>query len=204
MKTLYAIVSLALLLSLPARAADGTDSLLAALSEIQSLQGNFQQQQFDESNSLVGASAGAYKMLRPGYFLWEIHEPDSQLIVANPDYVWHYDRDLETVTRRPVDDSAQMSPLQILGGNEDLLKSRFSVEEVQPGVFSLSPLAAGAGFQQLQVSLINGQLETLQITDDLNQRIVIALETIESNVSLSPADFLFTPPEGADLFYRDQ
>ena len=60
----------------------------------------------------------------PGFFSWEISSPDSQLIIANPEYLWHYDIDLETVTRRPVVGMWKMSPLQILGGDESVLREK--------------------------------------------------------------------------------
>lgn len=185
-------------------AADDTDALLAVLNRIESMQGRFQQYQYDESDSLIGESYGRFRLLRPGYFSWEIESPDSQLIVADPQYIWHYDRDLETATRRPVDDSERMSPLQVLGGNEAVLRSNFTVVQTTQNTFSLHPKGISPGFQRLLLSFSDNGLEGLEIADNLSQRVVIVFESVDTESRLGPEDFSFTPPEGVDLFYYDQ
>lgn len=190
--------------SLPAaQEQDATDDLLARLSEIGSLQGQFRQQQYDDKGEPVAESSGRFRLLRPGYFSWEIETPDSQLIVATPEYIWHHDRDLETVTRRPVNDSEQMSPLQVLGGDEALLRERFRVSKNTAGGFSLSPSGINPGFQLITVSFEDGVFAGLEISDNMNQRIVINFSEIDRVMQLSAEDFLFAPPDGSDLFYYD-
>ena len=92
---------------------DAIGELVVALQDLEQLQGHFLQRQYGQNDVLLVESRGTFKLLRPGYFSWEITAPDNQLIIASPEYVWHYDRDLETVTRRLITDSEQMSPLQV-------------------------------------------------------------------------------------------
>lgn len=186
------------------QASTAIDELLAALQNIEQLQGRFKQLQYAESDVLLVESSGTFRLLRPGYFSWEITSPDSQLIVASPEYIWHHDRDLETATRRPVDDSAQMSPLQVLGGDETALREKFTVERAGPGGFVLTPVSPDVGFQQLTLQLEDGQISSMAILDDLNQRVVIEFTLSPNAAGLSSADFAFTPPDGVDLFYYDQ
>jgi outer membrane lipoprotein carrier protein len=183
---------------------DGTDVLIAMLGRIDAVQGQFLQHQYDGNEVLLSESSGSFRLLRPGYFAWEIVSPDSQLIIADPKYIWHHDRDLETVTRRPVAESEQMSPLQVLGGNEELLRSGYTVSQTTTNTFSLLPRNENAGFQRLLVSFKGDVLEGLEIADNLNQRIVIEFEKVDTETKLTPEDFSFTPPDGADLFYYDQ
>ena len=180
-----------------------TGELLAALKPIQSLQGRFEQLQHDQNQNPVAESKGSFKLLRPGYFYWEIDSPGSQLILATKQYIWHHDRDLETVTRRPVDNSEQMSPLQVLGGDESLLRESFTVARLDDFTYSLEPNGINPGFTRLQVTLDGAQFGSLEIIDNLNQRIVIRFFYPQQQPTLSEGDFLFTPPPGADLFYYD-
>jgi len=182
----------------------GVDELLLALDGIEYLQGRFEQRQYGENNVLLVESSGTFRLLRPGYFAWEILSPDSQLIIANPEYVWHHDLDLETVTRRPVTDSAEMSPLQILGGDETTLREKFHVVPEGEGDFSLTPLSGDAGFKRLTLHLDNKVLTGMEIEDNLNQRVVIEFNSLDSETALTATDFAFTPPDGADLFYYDE
>ena len=204
MKKILATLWLFLLANTASGEIDDTEALLAVLNSIDSMQGQFSQQQYDESNALLATSAGQFRLLRPGYFAWEIESPDSQLIIADPKYIWQYDRDLETVTRRPVDDSQQMSPLQVLGGNETLLRSSFNVEQTATDTFSLHPKGINPGFQSLLVTFSGNAFAALEIADNLNQRIVIEFAQVDSESTLLVEDFSFTAPQEADLFYYDQ
>ena len=180
------------------------DDLLAALAPIKQLQGDFTQLQYGEDGTLLAESSGNFRLLRPGYFAWEILSPDEQLIIAGPEFIWHYDRDLETVTRRPVTTNADMTPLQILGGDESALREKFQVLYLKGGTFLLTPLTAGVGFKQLTLNLEGALLKGMEIQDNLDQRVVITFTNLDSESALSSVDFAFTPPPGADLFYYDE
>ncbi len=187
-------------------AQDGNDvnELLAALAPIKHLQGNFSQQQFGQDKLLLEESSGKFRLLRPGYFAWEILSPDKQLIIAGPEFIWHYDRDLETVTRRPVTSDAQMTPLQILGGDESALREKFQVVHQAEGTFLLTPLSTDVGFKQITLYLNKTQLTGMDIQDNLDQSVVIKFTELDDRAQLSSADFAFSPPEGVDLFYYDE
>jgi len=183
---------------------DDTDLLLEVLEGIGSTQGEFVQQQYDQDGMVVAESRGRFRLLRPDHFAWEIDSPDRQTIIADAQYLWHYDRDLETVTRRPVKESDQMSPLQVLGGNEAVLREKFTVERTVDNAFSLLPIGSNPGFQQLLVFFEGQAFGGLEIADNLNQRVVVTFEKVDADSALTPADFSFVPPEGADLFYYDE
>ena len=201
------ILGLGLCLISGAPSADeaATRQLIEQLQGVEQLQGDFEQQQFaPDSDEQVGTSSGNFKLLRPGYFAWEITAPDSQLIIANPQHVWHHDRDLETVTRRPVEGNEAMSPLQVLGGDSSVLHDNYEVNAQGEGQYRLVPLAENAGFKSLQLTLEGGMLVGMLIRDNLDQRLLIRFSNVSSDGGLTPEDFSFAPPEGADLFYHDQ
>jgi outer membrane lipoprotein carrier protein len=188
--------------------ADAANELIAVLNQSASLQGQFEQSQYDVSNTFMGESSGSFKMLRPGYFSWDIASPDSQLILATPQYIWHHDRDLETVTRRPSSNSAAVTPLQILGGDEQLLRAQFDVEVSTDGVFTLVPkVVEGADspvFSRLSLSVADGVISGMEIIDGLQQRLVIKFNNVERATALTTEAFEFTPPNGVDLFLYDE
>ncbi|MEZ5573226.1 MAG: outer membrane lipoprotein chaperone LolA [Halioglobus sp.] len=180
------------------------DDLLAALKPIKHLQGSFTQRQYGQDNQLLAESSGKFRLLRPGYFAWEISSPDDQLIVAGPEFIWHHDRDLETVTRRPVTTDAEMTPLQILGGDETALREKFQVQRKAKGTYVLTPQSSDVGFKQLTLYLDKSRLTGMEIQDNLDQSVVIKFSDLDSTSKLTSADFAFTPPPGVDLFYYDE
>ena len=180
------------------------DELWERLAKFDQLQGRFEQTQFDQDGKVIAQSSGHFKLLRPGFFAWEIFSPDSQLIIANPEFLWHHDRDLETVTRRPITGSAEFSPLQVLGGDAQVLRERFTITQTKPDQFLLIPTLGDAGFQQLSLHFDAGGLSSMEIIDSLNQRVQITFSNLDTDSSLQASDFAFSPPAGADLFYYDQ
>jgi outer membrane lipoprotein carrier protein len=180
------------------------NDLLAALAPIERLQGLFSQRQYGQDGLLLAESSGSFKLLRPGYFAWEILSPDQQLIIADPDFIWHYDRDLETVTRRPVTSESAMAPLQILGGDESALREKFQIDRAEDGAFVLTPISENAGFKQLTLHLGDAQITGMDVLDNLGQQVMIEFSNLDGESALTDSDFAFTPPEGADLFYYDE
>ena len=206
MTRLLIIVALGLcLVAGVVRGADNAaDDLLERLTGIRQMQGNFLQRQYGRDDTLLAESRGSFRLLRPGYFAWDIGSPDSQLIIADPTYLWHYDRDLETVTRRPVAGREEMSPLQVLGGDEGVLRDRFEVRRAGKGAFMLTPAAGDPGFSQLTLRFEGNVVSAMEIVDKLDQRVHIDFEKVDTASPLQPEDFAFTPPEGVDLFYYDE
>jgi outer membrane lipoprotein carrier protein len=186
------------------RAQDATDALLESLSGMQQLTGRFRQRQYDENGQVVMESLGRFRLLRPGYFAWDIESPGSQLVIADPGGIWHYDRDLETASRRPLDSGEGMSPLQVLGGDEGVLRQGYRITAEGEETFTLVPETGNPGFRQLKVRLRAYLIESMEIIDNLNQRVEIDFGELQANPNLSPRDFSFEPPEGVDVFYYDQ
>jgi outer membrane lipoprotein-sorting protein len=97
-----------------------------------------------------------------------------------------------------------MAPLQILGGDDQALRDAFVVTSNGEARFTLRPLDEGMAFHSLELSLAGGTLAGLEIDDKLGQQVVIEFFGMDGNAALSPGDFVFIPPEGADLFYYDE
>jgi outer membrane lipoprotein carrier protein len=124
-------------------------------------------------------------------------------VLADPEFLWHHDRDLETVTRRPVT-GEQMAPLQVLGGDEQLLRERFQVSSDGDDHFTLVPAAGDPGFRELTLVFTDGQLSSMEIVDRLKQRVSVQFSDLDTTSALAPEDFAFQPPPEADLFFYDE
>lgn len=200
------LLGLLALMTVQARAQDDAAAMLIAqLAQIEQLRGQFIQHQYDEQGEPLSESTGQFSLLRPGYFSWDIQSPDSQLVIATPDYLWHYDRDLDTATRRNVGASPAVSPLQLLGGDTSALAEHYHIESVADGAFRLTPLDATSSFQHLTLHLsAAGQLQAMDFIDALNQRLAVEFSGLDTTTPLSAADFAFEPPPEADLFIHDQ
>ncbi len=189
---------------LRSEAADPATELSARLETLEHLQGRFEQRQYDDTGQLVQVSGGRFRLLRPDYFSWEIDSPDSQLVIAGPEFIWHHDRDLETVTRRPVSGNVDATPLQVLGGDESVLREQFTVSALAEEQYRLEQRGVDAGFRELTLRFAGDTIVGMEVVNKLNQRVVITFTEVDAATALRPADFAFEPPPGADLFYYDE
>jgi outer membrane lipoprotein carrier protein len=201
-----AVLALCLLAGLVRAAGEGaTAELLARLQRISQLQGEFVQRQYGDGETVIAQSSGVFRLLRPVYFSWEIRSPDRQLVVANAEHLWHYDMDLQTATRRPVVGNIESSPLQVLGGDESVLREQYEVERTGADSFTLVPIDARQGFRRLAVTFDGDVIRQMDIVDKLGQRVVVDFSNVDNTTPLTGADFEFTPPEGeVDMFYYDE
>ena len=182
--------------------ASATASLTERLSEVVHMRGDFMQTQYGPNGEVLGESAGRFQLLRPAFFSWEIPSPDSQLIVADDIYLWHYDKDLETLTRRPVT-AVAVSPLQVLGGDLAALSDRFDIEG-EGDSYTLRALDADAGFESLSLRFEGNSLVAMEVLDRLQQRIVVMFSAVDLQTLLSADDFAINAPENVDTFYYEE
>lgn len=189
------------------RGASADDAAVSGLSDLLSaidqLSGSFQQTITATEGDAPQLSSGTFRILRPDHFYWEITAPDAQLLVARDGYLWHLDRDLETATRRPVAAGGGMAPLQVLAGDPSVLETEFTVSQLASDRYRLVPLSAQAGFVSVEVRFADGLPEGMTITDALSQTIEIRFSGL-STTGVSRDDFVFSPPDGTDVYYYDQ
>lgn len=183
------------------RQASAVQSLVDALATIEYLSGRFRQTTTPAEGGRATTASGEFRLQAPGRFLWRIQAPDNQLVVTEGTYLWHYDEDLETVTRRPVSATAS-APLQVLAGDRDSLSRDFTVSRSGDHAYTLLPTAPDAGFQSLGLDFEEGLPVALVIVDNLSQRIEIRLEALSTEAFDSDI-FSFSPPDGVDVFIHD-
>lgn len=171
------------------------------LAGIRQLSGEFRQTIYPQSGGRATRSTGEFRLQTPGRFLWQIDAPDNQLVVTQGTYLWHYDADLQTATRRPVS-AAGSAPLQVLAGDRDSLARDFTVTRSGDDAYTLVPTSADAGFQTLELRFTDGLPVALAIVDNLSQRIEITLEALSTDAFDSEV-FDFTPGDDVDVFIHD-
>ena len=171
--------------------------LLAAQSQAS---GDFVQELSDEEGELLERSSGRYAVLRPGYFRWEISSPDQQLIVVSGSRLWHYDVDLAAATRRDTSESREFTPLELLAGESDDLKAKFSTQAMGPSRVRLTPTFPQAGFAWVEVTWKGDAVVAMVVEDRSGQLISLALTPDVAPAQLTAKDFDFIPPAGVDVY----
>lgn len=189
-------------LFLGATADTGSERLRAFLSDLRSLQGDFQQVLFDEDRTRLEEARGVFWLQRPGRFRWHYQEPYPQLIVADGKNVWVYDRELKQVTVKPLADALGSTPAFLLSSDHPLEES-FTIEDLgsRDGLtwVELKPRSTEVHFSSIQLGFRGEELRRMELIDSFGQLTKLRFQDTRENVSLDPALFVFTPPDGVDV-----
>lgn len=183
-------------------------SLKAFFTEVSTLRAHFVQRVEDEKGALLESSQGTFYLSRPGKFRWSYESEEEsielgQQIVADGEFLFFYDPDLDQVSKRSLKDSLGQVPSLLLaqsGANldEHFTTTDYDVTDGQSWV-SLKPKDSDAGYKQLMIGFNEGVIGTLLLYDGLGNSTRLDLSEVQSNLTVASDVFLFQVPEGADL-----
>ena len=181
---------------------DGYKKLDAFLQGLTGLEAEFRQTLRDSQGRVVETSAGTLAIRRPNRFRWDYREPHPQVIIADGERLWLYDKDLEQVTVRRLDQTLAGTPAMLLSGQGDL-RTGFEVEHVESkdGLtwIALTPKRSDTDFRRVRLGLRGDSLAYMELEDKLGQTTVLEFTHFVRNPKTDTARFAFTPPPGADV-----
>ncbi|WP_345813222.1 outer membrane lipoprotein chaperone LolA [Paraburkholderia sp. PREW-6R] len=198
--------------------ASGTEQLKAFVAQVHSARGTFVQQEVrapkpqgasgasgvlsTSGAGKTGTSSGTFTFARPGKFIWAYEKPYAQLLQADGDKLYVYDKDLNQVTVRSLGGALGASPAAILFGSNDLDKN-FTLRDagVKAGIdwLELTPKAKDTQFQRVGIGFKDGNLEAMELHDVFGNVTLLTFSNIQKNPPLPADAFRFTVPKGADV-----
>jgi len=182
--------------------AGGVDQLDAFLKGLSTLEADFQQSLYDENLNPLEQSRGEFLLSRPDRFRWDYRQPEAQLIVADGDKIWIYDRDLAQVTVRAIGNALGATPAMLLSSDRPV-DENFEVSELRPSGglewIGLKPRLSDTGFSHIRVGLDSNVLKLMELIDNFGQLTRIEFNNIKRNPRIDPGAFEFDPPKGVDI-----
>jgi outer membrane lipoprotein carrier protein len=122
-------------LLLAARPASALEQFKSFVSTTKAAKGEFSQRQVKnsagEKAKVSSPASGTFVFARPGKFIWTYTKPYEQVLQADGDKLYIYDKDLNQVTVKKLGDALGSSPAAILFGSNDLEKN-FTLSEAAP------------------------------------------------------------------------
>ena len=178
------------------------ETLKAFLQQTTSGKARFAQIIVDKNLKELQRVTGTMQFQRPGKFRWEYHKPYEQTIVGDGAKLWIYDKDLNQVTVRKLDQAIGNSPAALLAGNNEIERV-YTLTNLgnQEGLDWLEavPKAKENAFERVRLGFSASGLQAMELRDAFGQVTIIKFAGLERNPVL-PADvFRFTPPKGADV-----
>jgi len=187
----------------PDKQLSAASALVARLTPLKALAGNFEQRQTGSEGELLSESNGSFKMQRPGLLRWETLEPFPQLLVTDGARIWMYDPDLEQVTVSAVTAQLSNTPAVIFSGDLTQLQEQYTVTSPKDNQYRLRPLSDSGSFQRLDLTFADERLSDMVILDGFGQLTEFKLLDVTPVESLPISQFQFSPPEGTDVFFNE-
>jgi outer membrane lipoprotein carrier protein len=204
MKHTIGIVCAAAMLALSSTAsASALEQFKTFVSGTKSAKGEFSQQQVRSNPGKVApVSTGTFVFARPGKFVWAYQKPYEQLLQADGDTLYIFDKDLNQVTTRKLGSALGSSPAAILFGSNDLEKN-FTLSEAgtRDGLewLDAKPKNKDTSFEQISIGLKNGVPEAMDLKDTFGQTSKLRFTNFQRNPALAANFFKFEVPKGADV-----
>ena len=170
--------------------------------ELERFKADFTQTVMSQDGSIQDKTQGQVWLQSPDKLRWVYSGEFPEIIVADGKNIWIYDVSLEQVTVKPQSGQATDSPLMILADVSQLDK-QFKVTEM--GEFEdmllleLRSLDSESEFERILLGLEPGGIRMMAMEDAFGQRTEIQFENALVNPPAEPDQFLFSPPEGADV-----
>lgn len=176
-----------------------------------SAQGEFIQRQIkaegtgQETVGVTTSSSGTFLFARPGKFIWTYQKPYEQVLQADGEKLYIYDKDLNQVTVKKLGNALGSSPAAILFGSNDLEKN-FTLKEApsKDGIewLQATPKTRDTTFENISIGLRNGVPVEMELRDAFGQVSRLSFTKYEKNPALPAGQFKFVAPKGADVFQQ--
>ena len=191
---------LLLLMSTSARA-DAVAALRDFVRDVKSGRAGFTQTVTSVDGGRTKVSRGSFEFARPNRFRFEYTVPFQQQIVADGTKVWIYDADLNQASSRRIAQALGSTPAALLAGGS--LEQDFSLSAApsQGGIdwVLATPRVTDGTIRSMRVGFRGQELAAVEITDSFGQRSLLQFSGFAANVAVSPGQFRFVPPAGADV-----
>ncbi|MBY0573876.1 MAG: outer membrane lipoprotein chaperone LolA [Undibacterium sp.] len=206
MKSLAFSLFVALSFYVSAVQASAIEQFKTFVANARTAKGDFTQQQVKIVNGVVKlgkTSSGQFKFARPGKFIWTYSKPYEQVLQADGDKLYMYDKDLNQVTIKALGTALASSPAAILFGSVDLEKNFVLKDgQLKQGVEWLEaiPKAKDSQFETIRIGMKDGLPVGMELKDSFGQISTLSMINFEKNPSFGADQFKFVVPQGADVF----
>ena len=184
--------------------AGALDQFKTFVAGTRSARGEFTQTQVRaaKAGKPIPVSTGTFVFARPGKFVWTYQKPYDQVLQADGETLYIYDKDLNQVTTRKLGNALGSSPAAILFGSNDLEKN-FTLAEsgARDGLewLTATPKSKDSSFEQIGIGLKDGVPQAMELKDSFGQTSVLKFTNFQRNPQRGAQQFKFEVPKGADV-----
>jgi len=181
--------------------ADALETLKAFVREVKTGQASFTQTVTSPDGARKKTSSGNFEFARPNRFRFAYLRPFEQIIVADGQKVWIFDRDLNQASSRQLAQALGATPAALLAGGS--LEQDFELKAApdRDGLAwaEATPRVRDGPLQTVRIGFRGKDLAAIEIVDSFGQTSVLQFSQWVANPPLAADRFRFAVPAGADV-----
>lgn len=168
------------------------------LADYDGFTADFNQQVKDTEDHLLHSASGKLVFKQPGKFIWQINEPEEEILISNGKTLWWFNPFLEQVSIFDAKDAVSTTPFALLVSQNDEVWNKFTITELESGFMIKPKNENDSQVSQLAVYFDEFLLNEIVITDRTQQTSSYILKNQAFNKSLS-VGFDFEIPEDIEI-----
>lgn len=175
--------------------------LKQVLKQLDGYAAQFDQTVIDADGNQIHSAKGKLTFKQPGKFIWEVTEPEEEILVSDGKSVWWYNPFVEQVSIYEANHAVTTTPFALLVNDDPAVWENFVIQDVNDG-FVITPIHLNdAQVIRLEVKLksrTDKTLDKLLITSRSRQ---VSEYQLFDQKKLNPSDaqFDFEIPAGVDV-----
>jgi outer membrane lipoprotein carrier protein len=168
------------------------------LSDYDGFTAEFNQQVKDTDQNLLHSASGKLVFKQPGKFVWQIVEPEEELLMSNGKTLWWFNPFLEQVSIFDAEDAVATTPFALLVSQQDEVWNKFSITKLESGFLVKPKDENNSQVSQLTIYFDDFMLNEIVITDRTQQTSSYALKKQKFKKGLD-VNFDFEVPKDIEI-----
>ena len=178
-----------------------SDEIKEVLKQLDGFAAQFIQTVVDADDNQIHSAKGSLTFKQPGKFIWQVNEPDEELLISDGQSVWWFNPFVEQVSIYEANHAVTTTPFALLVNDDPAVWDNFAIQTNNNG-FVITPLNLNDA-QVIRLEIIlkgdgTKSIDKLLITSRSRQ--VSEYQLFDhKKVSPKDTDFVFTIPAGVDI-----
>ena len=172
------------------------------LTNINTMEADFEQSNYSNSNALIDKSIGRIKIKKPDNLMWDIELPFSKKIVLQKDTLRIFDSQLNQLLISSIPMEIENSFLILLLSNANILNFYSIVKIEKDGdeeQFSLVGNNRRNIFEKIEIYITKDKLSKFIFVSANNESIVLELMNVLINKKLPDKDFIISVSDNTEI-----
>lgn len=159
---------------------------------------SFDQEVKDVQGTLLHKAQGTMSFEQPGKFIWQVTEPEEEVLTSNGNTVWWYNPFVEQVSIFDSQQAVDKTPFALLVSQDDQTWAQFDISKEDNDFVVASKSDSDAAVRELRIRFDGDKLSKILILDRSMQTSEYRIEQ-QTFMDIEDSQFNFVIPDDTEI-----